>query len=54
MERQLPILILAAGGVAVLIISANAEGFGPLQLTILVVCIVAAALMWAVGRRSAR
>ena len=52
MERQLPILILAAGAVAVLLISADAESFGPLQVLILFICIVAAGVMWAVGRKN--
>lgn len=52
MERQLPILILAIGGIVVLLISADAESFGPLQVIILLVCLLAAGLMWIVGRKS--
>lgn len=49
MERQLPILILAIGGIVVLIISADAQSFGPLQVLILSLCAIAAGLMWLVG-----
>jgi hypothetical protein len=52
MERQLPILILAIGGIVVLIISADGKGIGPLQVAILSLCLVAAASMWLLGRRS--